>query len=173
MKFPLSIFMKLAARPLDGPVPEPDRQDKLAYGKYLAKVSGCQFCHTPVDKQHQPIPGQEFARRPGVPRPVGRPALVQPDPTRHAAWAIATEAQFVGMFKAFDMPVADLPEVTAGAEHGDALADPGQADRGRPRGHLRLPEDRAPHRPGGGEAPQADRDRWPGGGRRFTSGPLM
>ena len=111
VKFPLSIIMKLAPRPLDGPVPEPDRQDKLAYGKYLAKVSGCQFCHTPVDRQHQPIPGQDFGGGQEFPGPWG--ALRSANLTPHAnGLGGKTEQQFIGMFKAFDMPVADLPVVT-------------------------------------------------------------
>jgi mono/diheme cytochrome c family protein len=111
VNFPLSVFMKFAPQPLDGPVPEPNRDDKVAYGKYLAKVSGCQFCHTPVDKQHQPIAGLEFAGGQEFPGPWG--ALRSPNLTPHATGlADKTEQQFIGMFKVFDMPVTDLPAVT-------------------------------------------------------------
>jgi mono/diheme cytochrome c family protein len=111
VKLPLSLFMKFAPRPLGGPVPEPDHQDKVAYGKYLAKVSGCQFCHTPVDKQHQPIPGLEFAGGQEFPGPWG--ALRSANLTPHATgMGERTEQQFIGMFKAFDIPVADLPAVS-------------------------------------------------------------
>jgi hypothetical protein len=92
-------------------VPEPDRNDKVAYGKYLARVAGCQSCHTPVDKQHQPLPGQDFSGGQEFPGPWG--ALRSANLTPHATGlGDRTEAQFVGMFKAFDMPVADLPTVT-------------------------------------------------------------
>lgn len=111
LKFPLSVIVKLAPRPLEAPVAEPKREDKLAHGKYLAKVSGCQFCHTPVDKQHQPVPGQDFSGGQEFPGPWGalRSANLTPHPT---GMADRTEAQFIGMFKAFDMPVEDLPAVT-------------------------------------------------------------
>jgi hypothetical protein len=64
--FPVSFFIRMAPRPLDGPVLEPDPSDPVRYGEYLATVSGCKFCHTPVDRRNQPIEerafggGQEF-----------------------------------------------------------------------------------------------------------------
>src|SRR5688500_10435321 len=61
LKFPISFFFKMAPRPLTAAVDEPDRNDKVAYGKYLSRVSGCHFCHTPVDKTHQPIQGMDFS----------------------------------------------------------------------------------------------------------------
>jgi mono/diheme cytochrome c family protein len=111
LKLPLSVIVKFAPRPLTGPVPEPDRSDKRAYGQYLAKVSGCQFCHTPVDKQHQSIKGQELSGGQEFPGPWGH--LRSANLTPHATGlGEKTEQQFIGMFKAFDMPVADLPEIT-------------------------------------------------------------
>ena len=106
----LANLMKFAVQPLEGPVPEPDRKDRAAYGKYLAKVSGCQFCHTPVDKMHQPIEEMAFAGGQEFPGPWGsqRSSNLTPHAT---GMGDRTEAQFVGMFKAFDLPLADLPEV--------------------------------------------------------------
>ena len=37
-------------------VPEPDRSDRIAYGKYLATVGHCDGCHTPTDEKGDPIP---------------------------------------------------------------------------------------------------------------------
>lgn len=59
--FPVSFFIKFAPKPLSGPVPEPNRSDPVALGKYLTTVSGCRSCHSQVDDEHQPIPGYEFA----------------------------------------------------------------------------------------------------------------
>lgn len=42
-------------------VPEPDKSDHLAYGRYLVTVGHCDLCHTPADEQGNPIPGMEFA----------------------------------------------------------------------------------------------------------------
>src|SRR5215470_17323185 len=48
LPFLLSLLIKSAPQPLDGPVPPPRREDPVAYGKYLATVAGCLSCHTPV-----------------------------------------------------------------------------------------------------------------------------
>jgi len=42
-------------------VPEPDRSDHVAYGKYLVTAGHCDLCHTPVDEQFNPLPGMDFA----------------------------------------------------------------------------------------------------------------
>lgn len=42
-------------------VPEPDKSDRTAYGKYLVTAGHCDLCHTPVDEQNNPIPGMDFA----------------------------------------------------------------------------------------------------------------
>jgi mono/diheme cytochrome c family protein len=111
VKFPVSLGMKFVPRPLQGPVPAANPQDRVAYGKYLAKVSGCQFCHTPVNKMHEAIDGMDFAGGQEFPGPWG--SLRSPNLTPHATGlGDRTEAQFIGMFKAFDLPAADLPVVT-------------------------------------------------------------
>ena len=110
LKFPLSFLFKLAPAPLKGPVAGPDRNDKVAYGRYLATVSGCHFCHTPVDKTHQPLPGQDFSGGQEFRGPWG--ALRSANLTPHATGlGDRTEQQFVGMFKAFALPPDQIPEV--------------------------------------------------------------
>lgn len=42
-------------------VPEPNRSDRVAYGKYLVTAGHCDLCHTAADEQGNPIPGMEFA----------------------------------------------------------------------------------------------------------------
>lgn len=44
--FPYSMLMRLVPQPT-GPVPEPDRDDPIEYGEYLAAIGGCIECHTP------------------------------------------------------------------------------------------------------------------------------
>jgi mono/diheme cytochrome c family protein len=111
IKFPVSFFIKMAPRPLDGPVAEPNRQDRLAHGKYLARVGGCQFCHTPVDDKHQPIPGQDFSG--GHEFKVVGTTVRSANLTPHATGlGERDEKAFVGMFKAFAVPEADLPAVS-------------------------------------------------------------
>lgn len=42
-------------------VPDPDRSDRVAYGKYLVTVGHCDGCHTPEDEQGNNLPGMDFA----------------------------------------------------------------------------------------------------------------
>jgi hypothetical protein len=58
--FPFSLLIKSEPRVVEG-VPNPDRADKVAYGRYLATNAGCKFCHTPVDGEMHNIPGKEFS----------------------------------------------------------------------------------------------------------------
>ncbi|HEY3975254.1 MAG TPA: cytochrome c [Candidatus Sulfotelmatobacter sp.] len=42
-------------------VPQPDKSDRVAYGKYLVNAGHCAACHTPTDEQGNPIPGMDLA----------------------------------------------------------------------------------------------------------------
>ena len=42
-------------------VPETDRTDRIAYGKYLVNAGHCTACHTPHNEQGAPIPGMDFS----------------------------------------------------------------------------------------------------------------
>ena len=59
----LSDELKKAFTPLPPPgfVPEPDRSDRLAYGKYLVVIGQCDSCHTPTDEKGNPLPGMDFS----------------------------------------------------------------------------------------------------------------
>lgn len=48
-------------KPVEEPVPHPDPSDPMATGEYLAKVAGCQSCHTPFDTTHSEVGSQEFS----------------------------------------------------------------------------------------------------------------
>lgn len=114
VKFPMSFILKMAPQPLAGPVPNPDRNDRVAYGRYLATVSGCQFCHTPVDNMHQAIAGQEFSGGQPFKGPWG--TVNSANLTPHATGlGDRSEQAFVGMFKAFAIPADQLPVVPPSA----------------------------------------------------------
>jgi Cytochrome C oxidase, cbb3-type, subunit III len=169
IKFPVSFFVKMVPKPVDGPVAEPNRDDRVAYGKYLAKVSGCQFCHTPVDGKHQPIEAMAFAGGYEFKGPWGvvRSSNLTPHETGLGA---RDEKAFVGMFKAFDVPAADLPTVPlsqATVMPWLARARMTEADLGAVHAFLRTvpPVDRViekrplpslPARQAGGSAPAAE-----------------
>jgi hypothetical protein len=54
--------LKKAFQPLPplANVPEPDRADRVAYGKYLVQGGHCDGCHTPTDAKGSPLAGMEF-----------------------------------------------------------------------------------------------------------------
>jgi len=62
-KTALTDDLKKALQPLPPApsVPDPDKSDRVAYGKYLVTAGHCDTCHTPVDEQFNPIPGMLFA----------------------------------------------------------------------------------------------------------------
>jgi hypothetical protein len=109
--FPVSFFVAHVPAPLEGPVPAPP-PDRLAQGAYLARVSGCQFCHTPIDRLQRPLPGRAYAGGRLFPTPwnLQRSSNLTPHETGLGA---RDERAFVGMFKAFAVPAAELPLVPA------------------------------------------------------------
>jgi hypothetical protein len=59
VRFPVSLLMKSAPQPA-GPVPPPDRSDRLRYGEYLVKIGDCGGCHTPAENG-KPLAGMAYA----------------------------------------------------------------------------------------------------------------
>ena len=108
-------FIKLMPRPLEGPVPGPEQRDRIARGRYLAKVSGCERCHTPVDRKRRPLEGQEMSggQRFKGPWGVRSSSNLTPHPT---GLGDRDEKAFVGAFKSFasvEPPVVDPKQNTA------------------------------------------------------------
>ena len=58
--FPLSKLINDVPRPIEAPVPEPDRSSPVKYGAYLVKVADCAGCHTPRGEKGEPLAGLEF-----------------------------------------------------------------------------------------------------------------
>src|SRR5437763_7202215 len=54
--FPVKYLIRSAPAPITAPVAGPDKADT---GKYLVKVGGCFFCHTP-QQRGQVVPGMQF-----------------------------------------------------------------------------------------------------------------
>jgi mono/diheme cytochrome c family protein len=51
------------------PVPEPDRLDRIKYGKYLVDIGHCDSCHTTTDEKGDPVPGMYLAGGPPLTGP--------------------------------------------------------------------------------------------------------
>ncbi len=108
---PLNIIVRFMPKPLDAPVPQPDRNDPVAYGKYLTTVGGCKSCHTPVDEQHRPLPGREFSGGQTFEHKVFgnvQSANITPHAT---GLANRSQAEFISLFKAFADPEVQAMEV--------------------------------------------------------------
>ena len=98
---PLNFIVKFMPKPIETAVPEPDRADRLAYGRYLTTIAACGDCHTPKDDKGRPVAGKELAggfelHAPGL-RVVA--ANITPHPS---TWmGRASKEEFIGRFKAF------------------------------------------------------------------------
>jgi len=70
--FPINLVIRLLPQPLRAEVRHPERADNIGYGRYLAKVARCRFCHTLrnprnrlPDKEREFSGGVEFQGREG------------------------------------------------------------------------------------------------------------
>lgn len=97
VKFPVSFLIQGVPQPVDK-VAAVDRNDKLAYGKYLVTVGGCAECHTQKDKG-APVAGMEFAGG-EVFRMPGNLTVMSANITPHAETGIGgwSEEKFVNKF---------------------------------------------------------------------------
>lgn len=99
LNFPVNVLMKGAPQPV-GSVPQPDRNSRVEYGKYLVTVGVCIECHTQADKGERNndmlfAGGREFRIGPYL----VNSANITPDPeTGIGAWS---EERFIAKFKGF------------------------------------------------------------------------
>lgn len=117
INFPFSLVMQTIPDPVElqnGPNPA----DSVAYGKYLVKIAGCQFCHTPAEKG-EPLPGMDFAGGFEFKFPHGgvlRSANITPD--YNTGIGALTRAEFIARFKEYaqpelrQIPVSDFAQQT-------------------------------------------------------------
>lgn len=99
---PLNIIVRFMPKPLAGPVEDPPQGDSVARGRYLATVSSCRGCHTPVDDKHEPLPGMDFAGG-QVFEHKSWGTVASANITPHATGIGGrSKADFIGLFKAFD-----------------------------------------------------------------------
>jgi mono/diheme cytochrome c family protein len=104
LNFPMNIIIHTIPQPAHFQK-RPSSSDTLAYGKYLATIASCGFCHTQSEKG-EPLPGMSFAGGFVFPLPWGtvRSANITPDiETGIGTWS---KAQFIGKFKNFDSETA-------------------------------------------------------------------
>jgi mono/diheme cytochrome c family protein len=109
LDFPVNLLIKLAPKPVDGPVTSPDPKDHLAWGKYLVTMANCGDCHT-NHVRGKPVEGMEFAGGWIMKFPITgqrfSPPNITPDP--ETGIGNMTKEQFVSRFKAFES-MTELP----------------------------------------------------------------
>jgi mono/diheme cytochrome c family protein len=108
--FPANLLIKLAPKPLAGPVHAPDdERDHLGYGRYLVTLAGCQECHTPRDAHGKLDQSRAFTGGQELRGPWGRVVSANLTPDEETFVGQATRDEFIGRFKAFAPLVADPP----------------------------------------------------------------
>ena len=98
---PLNFIEKFIPKPVEAPVPAPDRSDTVAYGRYLATIAACAECHTPKDDKGNPLPGKEFAGGFEMHTPEFRVVTANITPHPSTFMGRATKEEFIGRFRAF------------------------------------------------------------------------
>jgi mono/diheme cytochrome c family protein len=102
--FPLNLMVKIWPEPVYEPVVAPDALDSVAYGEYLARVSRCEFCHTPREPDSmEGFEGRRFAG--GMPFHLNGRVMYTMNLTPHESglgnWS---KEQFIQLFKGRSKP---------------------------------------------------------------------
>ncbi|MDK9701446.1 MAG: cytochrome c [bacterium] len=100
VKFPMSLIERLIPMKYNSPT-RPPETDRVSYGKYLATVSSCVFCHTPIVKG-KPNELMKFGGGMEFQMPKGgtvRAANISPD--NLSGIGLWTEEQFLAKFKQY------------------------------------------------------------------------
>ena len=98
---PLNFIEKFVPKPIEAPVPPPDKSNEVAYGKYLVTIGACAECHTPKDDKGNPLPGKDLAGGFEMKTPEFRviTANITPHPSNYMG--TATREEFISRFRAF------------------------------------------------------------------------
>ena len=112
---PLNFVEKFSPQPITAPVPQPDRSDEVAYGKYLTTIAACSDCHTPKDDKGNALPGMEFAGGFEMHTPDFRVVTSNITPHPSTYLGTATRDEFIARFRAFSgFNAATAPQAEKG-----------------------------------------------------------
>ncbi len=111
--FPMNFIMRMIPQEPATPGKRPSPSDKVAYGKYMATISACTDCHTPMEKG-TPIEGMYMAGGFEFKLPIG--TVRSANLTSHPIHGIGnwTEEQFVQRFKLYLQPEMQNQPVARG-----------------------------------------------------------
>ncbi len=107
LDFPVNIIVKTMPRPLEEPVPAPDKANTIAYGRYMTVIAGCIGCHTPRDEKGAPLMDQAYSGGFEMIGPWGHVVTANLTPAPGTYIGVATREDFIRRFKAFDGQTAD------------------------------------------------------------------
>jgi cytochrome c553 len=110
VNFPVNLFIRFVPQPMTAKVPEPDPANSVAYGKYLATIGRCGFCHSPREGQStESIPGRLFAGGNEFRGPFG--IRLSTNLTPHPSGLGSTSREeFIALFRLHATPGSVLPE---------------------------------------------------------------
>lgn len=112
---PLNIIEKFIPKPLDSPVPAPNRSNTVQYGEYLSQIAACHECHTPKDDKGNPIPGKDLAGGWEMHTPFFRVVTANITPHPSNWMGRATKEEFIGRFRAFaNIDASNAPQAEKG-----------------------------------------------------------
>jgi hypothetical protein len=104
LNFPLNLIVNAIPKP--PALRQIDRSNRVEYGRYLATLGGCVWCHTPANDQGRTIPEMVLAGGHAFPMNGGivRSANISPDPeTGIGKWS---REMFIARFDAYRGPDA-------------------------------------------------------------------
>jgi len=114
LPFLTEIEIKFLPEPITGEILDPPAIDKVARGKYLTTIAGCNHCHTPTDEDGKPIEALAFSGGQAFALAGGSRVYASNLTPAKTGLGERAEAQFVGMFKAFATDLAARTSVAPG-----------------------------------------------------------
>jgi cytochrome c553 len=99
LDFPVNLIVRTMPAPYT-PVAHPDTGNSIQYGRYLAKISGCEFCHTP-EENNKKIAGMEFSGGMPFEIPGGTVTSVNITPDGETGIGFWDRDTFVEIFKSY------------------------------------------------------------------------
>lgn len=98
LNFPLNLIVNTMPIKTYTPKQSPDKNDIVAYGKYLTTIASCSDCHTPSVKG-EPIPGMEFAGGMEFQLPSGLVSSMNITPDKETGIGNWTKEDFLKRFR--------------------------------------------------------------------------
>ncbi len=108
LNFPLNLIVNAIPKP--PAFRQVERGNTTEYGRYLATLGGCIWCHTPVNAQSRSIPEMALAGGQAFPMQGGTVRSANISPDQGTGIGLWTRQEFIARFRAYQGPeVENLP----------------------------------------------------------------